>query len=91
MGRQSRSKSVKCAQSLESYSLELVLARGYAELYPNFDGGTSFAVQHVESVTAEMQTETPLVEWEEFFEQIDQGILAWQGGRRKTWRMKAIP
>lgn len=64
--------------SLENYWLELVLARGYAVLYPNFEGGTSFAVQHVESRTAEMQIETPLVEWGEFFEQIDQGIPNWE-------------
>jgi hypothetical protein len=64
--------------SLENYWLELLLARGYAILYPNFDDGASFAIQHIESTTAEMQVETPLLQWGEIFEQIDQGIPDWE-------------
>ena len=64
--------------SLENYWLELLLARGYAILYPNFDSAASFAVQHVESPTAETKVETPLLEWGELFEKIDEGMPEWE-------------
>jgi hypothetical protein len=64
--------------ALEIYWLELLLARGYAILYPNFDDGASFAVQHSESLTAESQVETPLLQWGQLFEQIDDGLPDWE-------------
>ena len=61
---------------LETYWLELLLVKGYAILYPNFDEGSSFAVQHSESTTSDaMNKETPLLSWGEFFEQIEYGGL----------------
>jgi hypothetical protein len=64
--------------ALEMYWLELLLARGYAILYPNFDDGASFAVQHIESPTAELKTETALLNWAELFEQVDMGLPDWE-------------
>jgi len=63
--------------ALEAYWLELLLARGYAILYPNFEDGTSFAVQHTESPTAQLKTETKLLNWAELFEQVDMGLPDW--------------
>lgn len=64
--------------ALELYWLELLLVRGYAVLYPNFDDGAAFAMQHTESVTAELREETPLVAWAEMFEQVDLGLPDWE-------------
>ena len=64
--------------ALEMYWLELLLARGYAILYPNFDDGASFAVQHSESLTAASHVETPLLQWGQLFEQIDNGLPDWE-------------
>ena len=64
--------------ALETYWLELLIARGYAILYPNFDDGASFAIQHSESATAELNHETPLLHWGELFEQIDKGLPDWE-------------
>ena len=63
---------------LEKYWLELLLIRGYAILYPNFDDGASFAVQHTESTTSESKIETPLLQWGQLFEQIQRGVPEWQ-------------
>ena len=64
--------------ALEMYWLELLLARGYAILYPNFDDAASFAVQHTESPTAESKDEIPLLQWGAFFEQIGEGLPDWE-------------
>ena len=64
--------------ALEIYWLELLLAKGYAVLYPNFEDGSSFAVQHIESLTSDMKVETPLLEWGQLFEQIKDGLPDWQ-------------
>ena len=64
--------------ALETYWLELLLARGYAVLYPNFDDAASFAIQHIESSTAESKLETPLLQWGELFDQIDKGLPDWE-------------
>jgi hypothetical protein len=63
--------------ALEMYWLELLLARGYAILYPNFEDSASFAVQHSESSTSQYH-ETPLLSWGEFFEQVDVGLPDWE-------------
>jgi hypothetical protein len=64
--------------TLEMYWLELLLARGYAILYPNFDDSASFAVQHIESPTSETLDEIPLLQWGAFFEQIEEGLPEWE-------------
>jgi hypothetical protein len=64
--------------TLEIYWLELLLARGYAILYPNFDDAASFAVQHIESSTAEDEVETPLLQWGALFDQIGAGLPDWE-------------
>ena len=65
--------------ALETYWLELLLAKGYAILYPNFDDGASFAFQHSESLTtASGNVETPLLNWGEFFEQVEHGLPDWE-------------
>jgi hypothetical protein len=70
--------SILDALALETYWLELLLARGYAILYPNFDDAASFAVQHSESPTSQTKAETPLLQWGQLFEQIDQGLPDWE-------------
>jgi hypothetical protein len=64
--------------ALEMYWLELLLARGYAMLYPNFDDAAAFAVQHVEADTVDAEVETPLLQWGELFEQVDDGLPDWE-------------
>src|SRR5208282_676130 len=65
--------------ALETYWLEFLLAKGYAILYPNFDDGASFAFQHSESLTtASGNVETPLLNWGEFFEQVEYGLPDWE-------------
>ena len=65
--------------ALETYWLEFLLAKGYAILYPNFDDGASFAVQHSESPTADLTIkETPLLYWAEFLEQLEFGLPDWE-------------
>lgn len=64
--------------ALEMYWLELLLAKGNAVLYPNFEDGASFAVQHIESLTSDSKVETPLLEWGQLFEQINDGLPDWQ-------------
>jgi hypothetical protein len=73
-----RSFSTGETMSLEVYWLELLLARGYAILYPNFDDSASFALQHIESPTAEDEVETPLLQWGELFDQINTGLPDWE-------------
>jgi hypothetical protein len=67
---------------LEMYWLELLLARGYAILYPNFDDSSSFAIQHTESPSAatasDPMNEIPLLQWGAFFEQIELGLPDWE-------------
>jgi hypothetical protein len=64
--------------ALEMYWLELLLARGYALMYPNFDDAASFAVQHVEATTVDVTVEIPLLQWGQLFEQIDVGLPDWE-------------
>ena len=64
--------------ALEMYWLELLLARGYAILYPNFDDSASFAVQHIKSPTSESKDEIPLLQWGAFFEEIEGGLPDWE-------------
>jgi len=63
--------------ALEVYWLELLIARGYAILYPNFEDDASFAIQHFQPEERPSE-ETPLLQWGQLFDEIKDGLPDWE-------------
>lgn len=65
--------------ALEEYWLELILARGYAFLYPNFDDNHSFAIRHSTPLGQHDDlTQSPLLNWAQYLEAVNNGLPEWE-------------
>jgi hypothetical protein len=65
--------------ALETYWLELILARGYAILYPNFDDDASFAIRHSTPLSRyDDFAQSPLINWAQYLEEVNRGLPDWE-------------
>lgn len=65
--------------ALETYWLELILARGYAFLYPNFDDHSSFAIRHSTPLGQyDDFAHSPLINWAQYLEEVNRGLPDWE-------------
>lgn len=65
--------------ALEKYWIELILARGYAFLYPNFDDNASFAIRHSTHLGRhEDSMQSPLLNWAQYLDEINRGLPEWE-------------